>query len=152
MANSMSISASLKVPGTLFIDKTKYIKLLDHDDTYHCMFLRPRRFGKTTFLNTLCEYYDIAGASSFDDVFGGLYIGKHPTGSRNKHLVLKLDLSEIEVGNGIEIMRTSFNEGINFTLTCFLEKYREWLRNDYDIERIINPNNAATSLKRVLVS
>ncbi|MCI5132798.1 MAG: hypothetical protein D3904_15090, partial [Candidatus Electrothrix sp. EH2] len=36
-----------------YIDKTEYISLLEQHGSYNIL-LRPRRFGKTLFLSTLC--------------------------------------------------------------------------------------------------
>ena len=44
--------------GFLYIDKTKYIEILEQSGSYNIL-LRPRRFGKTLFLSTLRYYYDI---------------------------------------------------------------------------------------------
>lgn len=57
----------------LYVDKTKYIELLENMDNY-VLFLRPRRFGKTLFASVLEYYYDICHKSEFDKLFNGLYI------------------------------------------------------------------------------
>lgn len=113
------------------------------------MFLRPRRFGKSTFLYTLCDYYDIAGADIWKAVFEGLYIGKHPTVYRSTHLVLHLDLSSIVVGD-MSVTKTNFHEYMNRQLANFLEKYRIYLQNMAP-EGVINRNNGTDSLRGVLV-
>ena len=87
------------------------------------MFLRPRRFGKTTFLNLLCGYYDIARADDWEVIFGGLYIGNNPTASRSKHLVLRLDLSGIDVSGDISDIKLSLDDYLNFVLSQFFDKY-----------------------------
>ena len=63
---------------------------------------RPRRFGKSLFLNMLGIYYDINKQDKFEEIFGGLYIGKHPT-------------PKISV-------RTTISYAILSTLTRLLEK------------------------------
>src|SRR5436853_6204258 len=101
----------------IFADKTIYIEQLErHQEQFRYMFLRPRRFGKSAFLNMLCDYYDIHKADIFNDLFGPLYIGKNPTPWRNQHLVLKFDLSSIIVSGSRDKMEMSFNEVINSTL------------------------------------
>jgi len=114
------------------------------------MFLRPRRFGKSTFLNMLCEYYDIAAAAKFDDIFGGLYISKNPTEFRSRHLVLKLDLSSIETGD-INLLRASFNRYMNTTLAAFLDKYRSNL-DEFKPADILCLEDGSSSLRQTLVS
>ncbi|MDR0384851.1 MAG: AAA family ATPase [Prevotellaceae bacterium] len=49
------------------------------------------RFGKSLFLSSLMYYYDINEAENFDQIFGNLYIGKHPSKERNSYAVLKFD-------------------------------------------------------------
>src|SRR2546430_5071182 len=96
--------------GIIFADKTMYIEQLEkRQPGYRYMFLRPRRFGKSAFLNMLCDYYDIHKADIFNDLFGPLYIGKNPTPWRNKHLVLKFDLSSISVSGSRDELKASSN-------------------------------------------
>jgi hypothetical protein len=83
-----------KDPGAIVVDKTHFIPLLEANN-FQYMFLRPRRWGKSTFLNMLASYYDLKMKDSFDEVFGKLYIGKAPTESRNAHLILVFHSSTI---------------------------------------------------------
>jgi hypothetical protein len=147
-----SYVAFSKTPGLLFLDKTKYIELLDEKERYQYVFVRPGGFGKSTFLNMLCSYYDIAAAATFQDVFGGLYIGNQPTPSLSRHLVLQLDLSMIRISGNLAATQTSFHTVINNVLRVFLEKYRNWIGDQKsDFDKIISPENASASLVRVLV-
>ncbi|CAJ0854964.1 5641_t:CDS:2, partial [Entrophospora sp. SA101] len=78
--------------GMLFVDKTIYIKKLEEEGLrFRILFLRPCRFGKSAFLDMLCQYYDIKNADKFFQLFGPLYIGQHPTNSQNKYFVEKYD-------------------------------------------------------------
>jgi len=147
-----SYVALSKTPGMLFVDKTKYIERLDANERYRYLFLRPRQFGKSTFLSMLCSYYDIAQAATFENAFGGLYICSNPTPSRSRHLVLLLDLSAISINGDPTAKETSFNTSINSVLRDFLEKY--WGRigdKKSDIQDIICSGDASVSLMEVLV-
>src|SRR6266511_3481394 len=94
----------------VFVDKTEYIEKLENlDPEFRILVLRPRRFGKSTFLDMLCLYYDVHGVNDFDQLFGPLYIGKYPTPSHNTHLVLRFDLSTIDT-DSYEEMQVAFNE------------------------------------------
>jgi hypothetical protein len=146
-----SFDSFSREPNILFIDKTKYIEILDATKRYQYLFLRPRRFGKSTFLNMLCRYYDIAQATSFQDLFGGLYIGSNPTSSCCNHLVLKFDLSSIGISSDIDSTKDSFNANINVTLRSFLEYYKDWLGEGWNQQDLICERNASTSLMNVLV-
>jgi hypothetical protein len=136
----------------LFVDKTKYIELLDAKERYQYLFVRPYGFGKSTFLNMLCCYYDIAAPAAIKDSFGGLYIGSKLTSSHSRHLVLHLDLSIISTSGNLAATETSFHNSINIILRAFLEKYWSWIGDEKnDIAKIICPENASSSLMRVLV-
>ena len=146
-----SLPDFLSQPGRLFVDKTRYIEVLDKHFNYAYMFLRPRRFGKTTFLNLLCTYYDIAGADDWEDIFGGLYIGNNPTASRSKHMVLQLDLSNINISGDINRIELSLHQYLNVELSRFLGKYRRFLGGQSMSGDNILHENSNSSLRRVLV-
>ncbi|KAA8910762.1 hypothetical protein FN846DRAFT_888157 [Sphaerosporella brunnea] len=145
-----SLPHYLLQPGLLFVDKTKYIEILDQTNEYAYMFLRPRRFGKSTFLNMLCTYYDIAQADKWENIFGGLYIGNNPTASRSKHLVLRFDLSGIDISGGISLTRQTFHDYLNIVLSEFLVKYRHFLGGKNTFEGIICRESGTASLYAVL--
>ena len=77
-----------------YVDKTQYIAKVEKVTSFF-FFVRPRRFGKSLFLNMLGLYYDINQKDKFEKIFGNLYIGKHPTPDRNKYLVLTLNFSSL---------------------------------------------------------
>lgn len=60
-----------------YCDRTDRIPLLENSKSQ--LFIRPRRFGKSLLLSMLENYYDVAKADEFDDLFGHLKIGKNPT-------------------------------------------------------------------------
>jgi hypothetical protein len=115
------------------------------------MFLRPRRWGKSTFLNMLATYYDIKAKDVFDDIFGTLEIAKAPTESRNSHLILLFDFSTITpIGSHEEVKRSIF-DNISGSLRRFLFKYQDLLGSPSP-EKYIIPSATASSLMNVLVS
>ena len=75
-----------------YVDKTRFIPMIEQADRFF-FFIRPRRFGKSLTLNVLQHYYDVRTRDKFNDLFGNLYIGKHPTANRNSYLVLYLSFS-----------------------------------------------------------
>jgi hypothetical protein len=79
----------------VYVDKTRFIELVENSVNY-ITFFRPRRFGKTLFISTLQYYYDYKYSDRFDELFGGTYIGSHPTPLKNKFAVLRFDFSGIE--------------------------------------------------------
>lgn len=84
IAYATSDFAALRRMGSFYVDKTSYIPKLEAASGNYQIFLRPRRFGKSTLLSTLEKYYDVALASEFDELFGGLWIHKNPTPEKNK--------------------------------------------------------------------
>lgn len=64
-----------------YVDKTMFLPYIERTSSFF-FFVRPRRFGKTLFLNMLLHYYDKNKADRFEDIFGSLWIGKHPTRDR----------------------------------------------------------------------
>src|SRR5262249_52368693 len=72
------------------------------------IFLRPRRFGKSTLLSMLEHYYDLGRREQFDDLFKGLWIHEHPTAERSSYLVLTLDFSGVAADGDHDSLRRSF--------------------------------------------
>jgi hypothetical protein len=108
--------------GYAYIDKTAYIEQLENDGKYHFL-LRPRRFGKSLFISTLEYYYDVQYREDFSQIFGELYIGKHPTSLRNTYQVLFLEFSGIDTNRGEEHIYQRFNDKVEVNLQSFLQRY-----------------------------
>jgi hypothetical protein len=132
------------------VDKTRYIESLDAQGSYQYIFLRPRRWGKTSFLHTLVNYYDKFNNDCFEEMFGNLYIGKHPTRARTSLLILHFDFSTISGTLGIEDTMKSFNSTVNLELKHFLERYKMFLGGNHS--EVLDKTNATSSLMQVLVS
>lgn len=102
-----------------YVDKTRYIALVENTSRFF-FFVRPRRFGKSLFLNMLGLYYDINKKDKFENIFGGLYIGKHPTPNRNKYLVLTLNFSSVAAN--MERLEETFNTYCKIVMDGFAER------------------------------
>lgn len=76
--------------GYFYVDRTDRIPLIKEVSS-QLLFLRPRRFGKSLWLSTLENYYDLARAEDFDRLFGGLKIDQNPTPLHKRYFVLKLN-------------------------------------------------------------
>ncbi|MDR0515546.1 MAG: AAA family ATPase, partial [Fibromonadaceae bacterium] len=76
--------ADLIERGYAYVDKTRYIELLENENNGYQFFIRPRRFGKSLWLSILENYY---GIGKPDAIFKDLYIGKNPTPEKNKYAV-----------------------------------------------------------------
>jgi hypothetical protein len=86
---------SIRLEGFEYVDRTSRIPLTEDAGKY-LLFLRPRRFGKSLWLSTLKNYYDIAKADVFDQLFEGTWIYDNPTELHNQYFVLKFDFSCVD--------------------------------------------------------
>lgn len=107
-----------------YVDKTPYIPLLEKMGRY-LIFIRPRRFGKSSFLTLLETYYDVAYAEEFEALFGETFIYQHPTSEKHRYLILKLNFSEVDPDP--DVVKESFAGHIDNQLFFFTEKYQEIL-------------------------
>ena len=105
-----------------YVDKTMFLSELESQPRTQ-IFIRPRRFGKSLFISMMRAYYDKANADRFDELFGSLWVGKHPTPLRNKYQVLYLDFSQI--GGSIDQLADKCNEYIRRCLDSFVRRYTD---------------------------
>ena len=115
-----------------YVDKTMYIPKLE-EEADSLFFIRPRRFGKSLLLSMMCAYYDINQSDRFEELFGKLWIGSHPTPYRGKFQVLFLDFSKI--GGDIKDLKENFNNYCNIRLDNFIERYKRAYRPEI-VEKI----------------
>ena len=87
------------------------------EKTSYALFLRPRRFGKSLLCSILQCYYDVDYADRFDELFGGLDIGRDPTDERGKYLVLDFNFTGVE--KQADRVQDSFNEYCSLRLDKF---------------------------------
>ena len=118
-----------------YVDKTRFIELIERQPSY-LFLIRPRRFGKSLFLAMLETYYSIDYADSFKEIFGELYIGKHPTEEHNRYMVLRFNFSE--VSSKLETVERSFSEYCCMVIKNFILKYERLLGSR--IWEIVNPD------------
>ena len=90
---------TIRNEGLYYVDKTEYLAKLEERDRF-VFFVRPRRFGKSLFISMLRCYYDRREEPNFGKLFGGLWIGEHPTPNRNRYMTLALDLSQAGATGG----------------------------------------------------
>ena len=112
----------IREEGLVYIDKTKYIEILENSSNKSVHFLRPRRFGKSLFTSMLECYYDVNMADSFDKLFQGTYIHARPTKKRNQSYVLKFNFAGLGGKHGEELERV-FDKKVHLYISAFCEKY-----------------------------
>ena len=102
------------------VDKTRFFEQMELAGNF-LFLVRPRRFGKSLFLNMLEAYYDINEKDNFDKLFHGLYVADHPTEYRNRYQVMHLDFSQ--VGSDVERLQDNFDFYLSISCESFAEKY-----------------------------
>ena len=107
-----------------YVDKTMFIEKIEMQPSY-LFLIRPRRFGKSLTLAMLEAYYDVRYADQFDELFGHLYIGQHPTPIHNQFLIMRFNFSE--VSSNINEVEESFRLHCCGKLRHFLQKYEHIL-------------------------
>ena len=128
-----------------YVDKTMYIPKLE-EEADSLFFIRPRRFGKSLLLSMMCAYYDINQSNRFEELFGKLWIGSHPTPYRGKFQVLFLDFSKI--GGDIKDLKENFNNYCNIRLDNFIERYKRAYRPEI-VEKIKSAPTAVDKLNMI---
>ena len=128
-----------------YVDKTMYIPKLE-EEADSLFFIRPRRFGKSLLLSMMCAYYDINQFDRFEELFGKLWIGSHPTPYRGKFQVLFLDFSKI--GGDIKDLKENFNNYCNIRLDNFIERYKRAYRPEI-VEKIKSAPTAVDKLNMI---
>ena len=78
-----------------FADKSSFIKELDSRSSSYPILLRPKRFGKSTFVKMLKCFYDISYKDRYDEIFSDTDIFKENLASRNSYHVVDFDISGV---------------------------------------------------------
>ncbi len=128
--------------GYFYVDRTDRIPLLE-DAGKQLLFLRPRRFGKSLWLSTLENYYDLARAADFERLFGGLKIGQNPTPLHNRYFVMRWDFSMVDPGGDLNAIRRSLFNHVNVRIKDVVARYGDWLDGRVDL----NPDDGLASLQ-----
>lgn len=131
--------------GYFYVDRTDRIPLIENAGD-QLLFLRPRRFGKSLWLSTLENYYDLARAEDFERLFGGLKIGQNPTPLHNRYFILKLNFSVVDPSGDHDAIRSALFDHVNTRIEDTSVRYVPWLGQPARIY----PDNAIASLQSLL--
>ena len=131
----------LKLNNYYYIDKTQFIPNIELYGRY-LFLIRPRRFGKSLFLNMLSYYYDIYYKDEFEAVLGDTYIYKNPTKEASSYHILKFDFSAVSTKGDID---NNFSEYCNSRMRAFLKKYK------FDISTVDMNKSAHYNLNSILL-
>ena len=133
----------IRLENMYYVDKTHYIEKLEAANNYF-FFIRPRRFGKTLLLQMLKYYYDINYRDEFEQLFGGLYIGSHPTPNHNKYLIIALNFSTIDARDGD--YRYGLDADCDIDFCAFCDRYATLLPKDFK-DAMLQKDGAVEQLK-----
>lgn len=125
----------IREKGCVYADKTQYISKLTRGGKYYFL-ARPRRFGKSLFLDTLAEYF-----SGNRALFKGLAIDRSESQEWESHPIIRLNmsgktytnpdelvkqievqLSELEHQLNVEASERDFENRFNALIRCAAEK------------------------------
>ena len=131
--------------GYFYVDRIDRIPLIENAGK-QLLFLRPRRFGKSLWLSTLENYYDLARADDFERLFGPLKIGQNSTPLHNRHFVLRWDFSVVDPsGDHAAIRRALFNH-LNVRIEDVVVRYAQFLGDRVRID----PDDGIASFQSLL--
>ena len=136
--------ADLRERGFYYVDKTNYIPGLE--DYNAPVFLRPRRFGNSLLISLLASYYDRTKAPRFEELFGGTWVGTHPTQEHNQYLVIRYDFSKMVMANDMQGLARNF-DALNCSPVEIMVEHNRDLFGDF---QFTNRGNAAQMLEEAL--
>jgi hypothetical protein len=113
---------AIRRDGMLYVDRTAYVREVERLGRV-LVFLRPRRFGKSLWLQTLANYYDLRRQDQFEELFSELDGGLHPSALRNRYFVLQWNFSAIDPSGGIERIARSLREHVTSRAEVFVSDY-----------------------------
>ena len=135
----------MRQDNSFYVDKTRFLPLLEAQP-YFVFLIRPRRFGKTLWLSLLQHYYDVNKQEQFDLLFGGTYIGDHPTAERNSYLILFFNFAL--VNPSVERVEASFEDNAKVEIASFLRRYQRFF-TESECQEVLNGSNTEARLRRV---
>ncbi len=110
---------AIRTRNFYFVDKTRFLPPLEQHN--FVVFIRPRRFGKSSWLTILEAYYDKNRTDQFDTFFAGTDIGKSPTSQANQYCILYFNFSRVRSER--EHVQASFELHTQSRLRTCLESY-----------------------------
>lgn len=124
----------LRSENNLYVDKTKYIRILESMPKYQFI-IRPRRFGKSLFASMLEYYYDLGSGDIFEMLFGDLSIGKNPTALKNSYCILRMSFAAIITSESKDLMIESFDNNVSSAVRIAINRYENLWKNCKEYNR-----------------
>ncbi len=123
----------IRQEGMVYVDRTAAIREIERLGSI-LVFLRPRRFGKSLWLQTLANYYDLRCKDEFESLFGGLAIGENPTPRRHRYFVMQWNLSSVTAGGDVREIAKSLHTHVRLQGESFVSDYRDYLDAPAELE------------------
>ena len=139
LPSGLSNFETIRTDNYAYVDKTRFVEMLERESNRYHFFIRPRKFGKSLFLSVLSNYYDVRKADKFEQLFGDLYIGKNPTPRKNSYAVINFNFSGIDT-SGEDEFKKSFSWKVQESVVAFLAGYRRLLPDADAMIQKINEN------------
>lgn len=138
---------TIRTEDYFYVDKTRYLELLEGLSERYLLILRSRRFGKSLFCSMLGWYYDRLHAARFEDLFKGTYIYDHPTPKRHAYMILSFDFSGINTQT-LENAHEGFTHEVRSRVRGFLDRYAEHFSAD-ETQRIVQKSKPNDILREL---
>ena len=118
-----------------FADKSGIIEFLDDEGmTPYPVLLRPRRFGKSTFVQMLKCFYDLSYKDRYDEIFSTKKIYAENLASHNTYHVIYFNFSGISGKDG-DTLIDSFIIAVDLGIADFMERYPDFVFNPTEAEK-----------------
>ena len=118
-----------------FVDKSLIIKYLDDQSMSWCpVLLRPRRFGKSTFVQMLKCYYDLSYADRYEELFSGTRIYEENLPTHNTYHVIDFDFSSVPATNQ-NILFSNFSLAVLDGIRDFQLRYPDFSFDSSDLDK-----------------
>ena len=138
----------IKLENFYYIDKTHFIPKIEMMPSF-LFFIRPRRFGKSLFLNMLAFYYDKYYENEFEEIFQETYILKNRTKEANSYHILKFDFSAVSTKGSID---DNFSFICNKDMHSFIRKYKLNIEINIDYPAYYNLKTIFEEAKSLSIS
>ena len=126
---------SFRELGFAFADKSAVIQELERKNTpRYPVLLRPRRFGKSTFVQMLKCFYDISYKDRYEEIFNGKNIYTANLSSHNTYHVIDFDFSGVS-GEDKDTLVDSFIIAVKRGITNFLSRYPDFVFTPAEAEK-----------------
>ena len=124
---------SFRLNDQAFVDKSLIIKNLDDKGmSFYPVLLRPRRFGKSTFVQMLKCFYDLSYKERYDELFSGTKIYQENLSSHNSYHVVNFDFSAVS-SNTENSLLSGFYSCVSTGIDDFKLRYPEF---EFDYSKI----------------